>query len=253
MASSALTLRTSDTLTDIVTARLRLAIVTGALGPGERISEPLLADQLQVSRSPVREALHRLEEERFVVRTASRRITVWLPTEADVDEILSLRVMLESVAAERTIQQLQDDDFATLEQLVLRQEELIANQEYVELIREDKQFHEYFIKRANHTRLREWWQQIMGQWEVLIYRRMHYAPAKVVPSIIPDHRALLGAYYARDLDKVVWLHRTINERVQTQTKAALRSRLQLGDIRINSEDLPAYNNNGLNRPSLLNV
>jgi DNA-binding GntR family transcriptional regulator len=237
MAISELTLRNSDTLTDIVTARLRLAIVTGALGPGERISEPLLADQLQVSRSPVREALHRLEEERLVARTASRRITVWLPTEADVEEIFSLRVMLESLAAERTVQQLDDEDFAALEQLVHRQEGLIANQEYLELIREDKCFHEYFVKRAEHTRLREWWQQIMGQWEVLIYRRMHYAPNKVVPSIVPDHRALLEAFYARDLDKVVWLHRTINERVQRQTKAAVRSRLQLGDIRINSEEL----------------
>jgi DNA-binding GntR family transcriptional regulator len=236
MAISALTLRTSDTLTDIVTARLRVAIVTGALGPGERISEPLLADQLQVSRSPVREALHRLEEERLVARTASRRITVWLPTEADVDEIFSLRVMLESLAAERTVQQLGDDDFAALEELVRRQEGLIANQEYVELIREDKYFHEYFVKRADHARLREWWQQIMGQWEVLIYRRMHYAPTKVVPSIVPDHRALLDAYYARDVDKVIWLHRTINERVQRQTKAAVRSRLQLGDIRINTAE-----------------
>jgi DNA-binding GntR family transcriptional regulator len=217
----------------MVTARLRLAIVTGALGPGERISEPLLAEQLQVSRSPVREALHRLEEERLVARTASRRITVWLPTEADVDEIFSLRVMLESLAAERTVQQLTDDDFAALEQLIHQQEGLIANQEYVELIREDKYFHEYFVKRADHTRLREWWQQIMGQWEVLIYRRMHYAPTKVVPSIVPDHRALLEAYYDRDVDKVIWLHRTINERVQRQTKAAVRSRLQFSDIRIN--------------------
>lgn len=250
MAISALTLRNSDTLTDIVTARLRLAIVTGALGPGERISEPLLADQLQVSRSPVREALHRLEEERLVVRLANRRITVWLPTEADVDEIFSLRVMLESLAAERTVQQLNDDDFAALEQLVLRQEGLIVNQEYIELIREDKHFHEYFVKRADHTRLREWWQQIMGQWEVLIYRRMHHAPTKVVPSIIPDHRALLEAYHARDLNKVVWLHRTINERVQRQTKAALRSRLQLGDIRINSENGVAYDNNDQNPGSL---
>ena len=156
MTISALNLRTSDTLTDIVTARLRLAIVTGALGPGERISEPLLADQLQVSRSPVREALHRLEEERLVMRLATRRIAVWLPTEADVDEIFSLRVMLESLAAERTVQQLNDDDFAALEQLVLRQEELIVNQEYIELIHQDKHFHEYFVKRADHTRLREW-------------------------------------------------------------------------------------------------
>jgi DNA-binding GntR family transcriptional regulator len=235
MANAAPILRNSDTLTDIVTSRLRLAIVTGTLSPGERISEPLLAGQFQVSRSPVREALHRLEEERLVVRLANRRTTVWLPTEADVDEIFSLRVMLESLAAERTIQQLDDDDFAALEELIRQQEALIVKQEYVELICSDKQFHEYFIKRAAHTRLREWWEQIMGQWEVLIYRRLHHAPAKVVPSIVPDHRTLLDAYYARDLEKVVWLHRAINDRVQRQTKAALHSRLQLGDIRINSE------------------
>ncbi len=180
------------------------------------------------------------------MRLANRRITVWLPTEADIDEIFSLRVMLESLAAERTVQQLNDDDFAALEQLVLRQEELIVNQEYIKLIHEDKHFHEYFIKRADHTRLREWWQQIMGQWEVLIYRRMHYAPTKVVPSIVPDHRALLEAFYARDLDKVVWLHRTVNERVQLQAKAALRFRLQLGDVRINSEAKVFCDNNDQN-------
>jgi DNA-binding GntR family transcriptional regulator len=236
MAVSAPAVGSSDTLTDLVTSRLRFAIITGALGPGERISEPLLADELQVSRSPVREALHRLEEERLVVRLASRRITVWQPTESDVDEIFSLRVMLESLAAERTIQQLDDDDFGALEQLIQRHETLIAEQKYVELINEDKRFHEYFIRLADHVRLREWWEQIMGQWIVLIYRRMHHAPAKVVPSIVPDHRALLAAYCARDLEKVIWLHRTINERVQRQTKAALRSRLQLADIRVNSEE-----------------
>lgn len=236
MTISAPIAENSDTLTDIVTSRIRHAIITGALGPGERISEPLLADELQVSRSPVREALHRLEEERLVVRLASRRITVWLPTESDVDEIFSLRVMLESLAAERTIQLLGDDDFNTLEQLIRRQEALIAEQQYLDLISEDKRFHEYFILLANHVRLSEWWEQIMGQWIVLIYRRMHYAPSKVVPSIIPDHRDLLEAYCARNLEKVIWLHRTINERVQRQTKAALRSRLQLGDMRVNSEE-----------------
>ena len=236
MAIAVPTVGSSDTLTDLVTSRLRYAIITGALGPGERISEPLLADELEVSRSPVREALHRLEEERLVVRLASRRITVWLPIETDVDEIFSLRVMLESLAAERTIQILGDDDFAALEQLVHCHETLVAEQQYVELIREDKRFHDYFIRLANHVRLCEWWEQIMGQWQVLIYRRMLHAPNKVVPSIVPDHRALLEAYYARDLEKVVWLHRTINERVQHQTKAALRSRLQLGDSRVSAED-----------------
>lgn len=220
-----------DSLADQVTAQLRSAIVTGALSAGERISEPSVAEQLQVSRSPVREALHRLEEERLIIRQPNRRIAVWLPTERDVSEIFSLRVMLESLSAERVIDHFTDADFAQLDKMVDFHEELATRNDYLQLIQEDKAFHRFFILRADNARLTEWWDQIMGQMEVLAYRRLMYNPINAVPAYAPDHRNLIDAFRGRSLENVINFHRRVNALVESQTREAVRARQKIGDIR----------------------
>jgi DNA-binding FadR family transcriptional regulator len=67
----------------------------------------------------------------------------------------------------------------------------------------------------------DWWQQIMSQWEALTYLRMQHRPTQVVPTVLTDHRAILEALRRRDLDEVITLHRTINQRVSDEIKEAL--------------------------------
>jgi DNA-binding GntR family transcriptional regulator len=209
-----------STLADAVTAHIRASIVSGQLRPARRLSEPTLAAQLGVSRSPVREALHRLEGEGLVVSHPNRGCTVWAPTEADVDEIFSLRIMIESLAAERMINLLNEEDFMQLEAIIERQRQLIAAKDYLRLIEEDKRFHEYVCCKTGHARLMEWWQQIMGQWQVLIYRRVQYdAPT------LNDHLDILNALRRRDLPAVLALHRSINQRVVDHIKTILHDPL----------------------------
>lgn len=131
------------TLADAVTARLREAIVTGQLAQGEKLAETALAAQMGVSRSPVREALHRLQLEGLVHSQPNRGSYVWEPTEADVDEIISLRVMIESLAAEWALPNLTDEDFVQLDAIIERQRQLIEAGDFLKLIHEDKHFHEY--------------------------------------------------------------------------------------------------------------
>lgn len=209
------------TLADAVCEQIRRAIIMGQLEPGQRLSEPALSGMLAVSRSPVREALQRLQLEGLVVGQTNRSCTVWRPSEADVREIFSLREMIETLAAEWSIDKLTEDDFKNMEEIVERQRIAIESQDYIGLIREDKNFHEYICARANHLRLLDWWHQIIGQWEVLIYRRLLANPDEVVPSVIRDHHALMDALRSRDLNRVRDLHRAINERVTTTTAAAL--------------------------------
>lgn len=211
-----------NTLADLVIVRLREAVISGELRPGERLSEPELARQLEVSRSPIREALHQLTKERLLERQANRRCYVWMPSEQDVDEIFSLRVMLESLAGERTINSLTDDDLRIMEALIVEQRRLIEGGQYLDLNHADREFHEFLCTRANHTRLLAWWKQIMGQWEVLVFRRIQENPIEIVSSVPTDHDQLLNAYRRRDLDSVLQLHRSINERVASEVKAALR-------------------------------
>lgn len=210
------------TLTDTVTDKLRDAIIQGELKPGERLTEPTLASMLGVSRSPVREALRRLEYEGLDVRETNNSFSVWKPTDADIDEILSLRVMMESLAAELMIEKLLDEDIANLEKIYEAQKQAVAENQHLLLIKEDRRFHAYIIERTNHARLLEVWNRIMGQWEVISYRRIEYY-SKVSGTVLIDHRNILDALKSKDLERVIRLHKDINKRVGLEMKKSLQS------------------------------
>ncbi len=211
---------TQNTLADIVTERIREAIIRGNLKPGERLTEPSLAAELGVSRSPVREALVRLETEHLVWRESKRGFFVWSPVPSDVDEILNIRVMMESLAADLVIDKLTDEDFANLEDMFEHQRELIEANGHMRLTKEDRRFHDYFIHRSQNKRLLVLWGQVMSQWEVLTYRRMVYF-SSVPDTVLSDHRNIIDLMKAKDLNGVVALHREINQRVAGGMKEIL--------------------------------
>jgi len=209
------------TRADVVTTRIREAIISGQLRPGQYLAEADLAAQLGVSRSPVREALHRLERERLVLSKANQRSYVWTPAPTDVDEIFSLRVAIEALAAEWSIATFTDEDFAYLGASIEALRQALDDQDYLRVTLEDKRFHEYLCTCARHDRLIEWWHQIMGQWQILIYRRNQYFPPYVTRVVLEDHSRIVAAMRARDLDKVIAVHREINARVGAEVKLAL--------------------------------
>jgi len=210
-----------NTLADRVTERIREAIIRGNLEPNERLAEPALATELGVSRSPVREALMRLESDGLVRREANRGFYVWRPSITDVDEILDLRVMMEVLAAELIVDKLVDEDFEMLEDIIERQKQAIEVKGLLRLTRADRRFHAYFVEKAGNSRLLDMWNQIMGQWEVLIFYRAEYFPT-VPQTVLTDHRNILEALKNKDLDQTVTLHRQINDRVGREIKDALQ-------------------------------
>jgi DNA-binding GntR family transcriptional regulator len=209
-----------NTLADRVTERIREAIIRGNLEPNERLAEPALAAELGVSRSPVREALMRLESDGLVRREANRGFYVWRPSVTDVDEILDLRVMMEVLAAELVVDKLVDEDFESLEDIIERQKQAIEVKGLLRLTRADRRFHAFFVEKAGNSRLLEMWNQIMGQWEVLIFYRAEYF-STVPQTVLTDHRNILDALKSKDLKKTIELHRQINDRVGREIKEAL--------------------------------
>lgn len=89
--------RASDRAYDAI----RNLILTGTLAPGTQVKEEELADLCGVSRTPVRDAMHRLEAEMFIQRSDSQRSFVSNWSNEDVDELFTLRTMLEGHAAAR--------------------------------------------------------------------------------------------------------------------------------------------------------
>jgi DNA-binding GntR family transcriptional regulator len=213
----------SPSLTDRVTEQIRAAIVLGQLAPGEKLTETILATQLGISRSPVREALSRLEVMGLVKSSASySSACVWSPTEQDVDEIYCLRATLETYASERALPCLTEEDFAQLEQEINKQESLVKLMDYVALVNSDRLFHELVVLRANSSRLLLFWDQLISQWEVLTVRRWRFDADRAMNRMLADHRAILEALRAKDIALLAQLHRRINKELSEETKELLR-------------------------------
>ena len=90
-------------LRDVVFNTLRQAIITGEFAPGERLMEIALANRLGVSRTPVREAIRKLELEGLVVMIPRKGAEVARITEKDLRDVLEVRCSLEELAAELAI------------------------------------------------------------------------------------------------------------------------------------------------------
>src|SRR3954466_7399664 len=92
--------------------RVREAILGGEIAPGSAMSQVALADELGVSRTPLREALRLLQSEGLVDAQANRRVTVKPISAGDLEELVVMRVVLETEAVRRSVDRLLREDVA---------------------------------------------------------------------------------------------------------------------------------------------
>ena len=96
-------------------AKIRAYLLSGAVKAGEQLTEDQLAQITGVSRTPVREAVRRLEDELLLVRSDTKRLFVADWSRDDIEEMFTLRQMLECHAAERAARRLTRGQVAALE------------------------------------------------------------------------------------------------------------------------------------------
>src|SRR5260221_5812094 len=96
------------TLRDTVTSAVRQSIVGGTLKPGDQINQVEVASKLHVSRGPLREALRQLEEEGLVLSLPNKGTFVTEITTADIEEVYSIRRVLENLAIQRAVEHATD-------------------------------------------------------------------------------------------------------------------------------------------------
>ena len=101
-------------LRDVVFNTLRTSILTGELKPGERLMEIHLADKLGVSRTPIREAIRKLELEGLVTMIPRRGAEVAQITEKNLRDVLEVRRALDALAVELACERITEDELAEL-------------------------------------------------------------------------------------------------------------------------------------------
>lgn len=148
---------------------LQEAILHGVFKPGERLVESDIAEKLGVSRAPVREVLSALEREGLVVNIPRRGNFVVDFTNKDIEEIYSLRLLLEIGAVKRAIPNFTGEDRNRLQKVVNDLgEQAIRRDDFDSLVNLDLDFHEYLFSKADHKRLFNAWKSLSMQTRLLI-------------------------------------------------------------------------------------
>ena len=186
-------------LRDVVFNTLRQAILKGELKPGERLMEIALAEKLGVSRTPIREAMRKLELEGLVVMIPRRGAQVANITEKDLNDVLEVRIALENVAIEKACTRMSEEDMARLWLAAKEFEHTMAEGNLVRLAEADVVFHEIIYRASDNKRLN----QVLNNLREQIYRyRVEYLKEEETRNVlVKEHEELTKAIRQRDVKK----------------------------------------------------
>lgn len=154
-------------LAEKVYESLRHAILSGDLLPGDRLVETKIAEEIGVSRAPVREAISRLELEGLVDLRPRRGTYVTTLQKKDVWEVYSLRGALESLAYRLITGNLDENQIAVLQRIADEMKACVETKDKSRLANLDNEFHKTAVELAGHERLLSVWRSIDSQMQLL--------------------------------------------------------------------------------------
>ena len=180
--------------------RIRAHILSGAVQPSEQLTEDRLAQIAGVSRTPVREAVRRLEDELLLVRSESKRLFVADWSRDDIEEMFALRQMLECHAAERAARRFTGAKLGELEAINQALRDAIAQPapDVARFLEANRAFHEAIIDAAQSPRLGQMLGKLVEA-PVVLRTARNYTPEDLDQSA-RDHDELIAAFAARDPD-----------------------------------------------------
>ncbi|WP_420006334.1 GntR family transcriptional regulator [Arenibacterium sp. LLYu02] len=190
-------------------------VLTGRLRPGERTSVYLLTDTLGIGRTPVREAINRLQSEGFL-SVAGRSGTIVNPIDADrAKQMFALRRCLECFAAGYAVANVTDEVIAEIDSAAEKMSEAGTTATFV---RANTEFHSGIVALAANPTLDRFYAQLQIQLTVAVYLAGR-GDNKVAENVRKkEHSAILNALRARDVEA---LKRTIVAHIDTTERAML--------------------------------
>ena len=179
---------------ELVCNTMRQRIISHDLPGGSRLVEAKVAKEMNVSITPVREAISRLANEGLVTVFPYKGTYVTYVTEEYVDDVDELRRNLEMMAAERGFSKLTDEDIIYLEQLCAESDTAFNQGDLFTAVRYDMMFHQHMFELSGSALLMEMWNMICFRIENII----SYTKSHTKPNMTKRHGAMLDAMRSRD-------------------------------------------------------
>ena len=183
-----------------VYAKLKKAIVKGTLAPESRVVETRFADALGISRTPVREAMHKLEREGLLRQDPKGGFYVVGLTRVDIEEAFGIRSVLESYAARLATIRHREGELRPLEEKLAEYQACLDRGDVSELPRINTEFHDLLYGLGRSPKLVKMINDIRVR--IFRFRQVILKIEEMARVSNNDHRLMMDAIRAREADRV---------------------------------------------------
>jgi len=189
-------LKDSPSLDKLAYEKIKEAILTFQFLPNDALVEGELASQLGISKTPVRDALMRLEKEGLVTRIPYKGTYVSDINNQDMANIFTIRIVLEGLAIHLATELLTEDDFQQMQKLITDHAEALKKGDVRGVSRINTEFHNIIVNCCSNPRL----QQMLHNLDDHLkrYRLLSISQGTRTDKSVPEHQAILDALRARD-------------------------------------------------------
>ncbi len=188
-------------LSEVVYDQLRQDILAGNIMPGTRMMEVELSIKMGVSRTPIREAIKKLEKEGLVVVEPRRGAYTSQVSRADMIGILEVRQHMDRLAASYAATRGNQADFQRIEACAKAYEIAIKEGDSREIIKCDERFHEAIAEASHNTTLLTLVTELQEM--VVRFRYIYYGDPHIVQSMIDEHEEILDAIKTGNAEKAM--------------------------------------------------
>lgn len=188
-------------LRDVVFNTLRQAILRGELEPGERLPEIQLADKLGVSRTPIREAIRKLELEGLVIMIPRKGAVVAEITEKSLRDVLEVRRALEELSVKLACEKIQEEEIEELKVAAKEFEDALKTGDVTAYAEADVKFHDIIYHTTDNERLI----QLLNNLSEQMYRyRVEYLKREDShETLLAEHQYIIEMLKRRDVKRAV--------------------------------------------------
>ena len=185
-------------LREMVYEELKMQILTGAIVPGTRMMEVELAKEIGVSRTPIREAIRKLEKEGLVTIEPRRGAYASQISTEDMVEILEVRQNMEGLAAFFAASRMKPEQLADLKEVATNYNTAVSDGNMEDMIKYDTRFHRIIVESCNNKILVQMIEQL--QELVLRFRYIYYDDFRRAENMPSEHEIILKAIERGDAE-----------------------------------------------------
>ena len=205
-------------LRDVVFNTLRQAILRGELKPGERLMEIQLANKLGVSRTPIREAIRKLELEGLVLMIPRKGAEVAEITEKNLRDVLEVRCALEELAVQLSCDRIDEEGLENLRTAAAHFRDVLGSDDITKIAEADVAFHDVIFTATDNRRLIQLLNNLREQ--MYRYRLEYIKDANKRQILLVEHEQILKALSLRHVQEA---RLAVREHIDNQEITVLKN------------------------------